>query len=206
MRVQSINRDNIREHASSNPPPQAAVEQISAAVPRLLAMTNLPGKGQKIVYLDYDGVLHHTDVYWSKDIGFYLRAPDRYKLFQHVSLLEELLAPYPSISIVLSTSWVLSPHSGFEDARVRLTPALQERVIDCTHWDEHANPFAVIPRGLQVTRDVKQRQPSKWLAIDDDEDGWDVSRSNLVLSHQYNGIADKDVLVELKRQLAKLAA
>jgi hypothetical protein len=87
-----------------------------------------------------------------------------------------------------------------------LTPALQARVIDYTRWDQHSNPFAVIPRGLQVTRDAKQRQPRKWLAIDDDDEGWDAARANLVLSHQYEGIGDKEVFAELKRRLAELAA
>ena len=169
-------------------------------------MTNLPGKGQKILYLDFDGVLHHTNVFWGADKGFFLRAPERYVLFQHVGLLEELLAPYPHIRIVLSTSWVRGPNGSYEVARGRLTPALQERVLDRTHWDEDANPFAVIPRGLQVTRDVKQREPLKWLAIDDDEDGWGTSRPHLVLAHQYEGISENGVLAKLRQQLAKLAA
>lgn len=164
------------------------------------------GRDGLVLYLDFDGVLHHSDVYWGAERGFHLRAPERYRLFQHVGLLEELLAPHPIINIVLSTSWVQGPQGSFEDALGQLTPLLQTRVIDCTHWDQDSNPFAVIPRGVQVSRDVERRQPRKWLAIDDDGEGWGAARANLVLSHQYEGIGDKKVFAELKQRLTEMAA
>ena len=63
------------------------------------------GPGGDILYLDFDGTLHHHDVWYNERIGMYPRAPDGFTLFQHMSLLDELMAPYPHVQIVLSTSW-----------------------------------------------------------------------------------------------------
>ncbi len=43
-------------------------------------MRKLIGHGELLLYLDYDGVLHHEDVWWHARIGPYMRAPDEYKL------------------------------------------------------------------------------------------------------------------------------
>ena len=59
-----------------------------------------------LLYLDFDGVLHHDEVYFHPRRGVYLNAPPEHRLFQHVGLLESALAPYPTLQIVLSTSWV----------------------------------------------------------------------------------------------------
>ena len=42
------------------------------------------GAGQRILYLDFDGVLHHENVMWSHKQGPHLKAPPQYRLFQHV--------------------------------------------------------------------------------------------------------------------------
>ena len=68
----------------------------------------LKGAGQPVLVLDYDGPLHNEAVYWDPTISRpVMRAPERYWLFQHTPLLEQLMAPHPGIAIVLSTSWVL---------------------------------------------------------------------------------------------------
>lgn len=63
------------------------------------------GQDEYVLYLDFDGVLHHEDCWWHPRKGPYLHQTG-YQLFQHVGLLEETLAPYPQVKIVLSTSWV----------------------------------------------------------------------------------------------------
>lgn len=52
---------------------------------------------ETLLYLDYDGLLHHENVRIGR--GGELDAPPGYCLFQHVDLLEELLAPYPQVQI-----------------------------------------------------------------------------------------------------------
>ncbi|SIT39477.1 conserved hypothetical protein [Paraburkholderia piptadeniae] len=54
-------------------------------------------------------------------------------LFEHCALLEETLAPYPEVSIVLSTSWVRRYRGSIRRVSRRLTPALRARVIGSTY-------------------------------------------------------------------------
>jgi hypothetical protein len=164
------------------------------------------GLGMSILYLDFDGVLHHENVLWHPRRGAYLHAPERYVLFQHVSLLEEVLAPYPDLKIVLSTSWVRT--YGFSRTAKRLPLALRERTIGATFHSElrHVEQaFADMPRGLQILRDVQRRQPRDWLAVDDDLIGWPENYLHKVVgSDPYEGIRAPAVLDELERKLAAM--
>ena len=67
----------------------------------------MTGNALNVLYLDFDGVLHHGEVYWSPRKGPYIDPTVKQKLFAYAGLLEELLLPYPNLAIVLSTSWVL---------------------------------------------------------------------------------------------------
>ena len=100
-------------------------------------MKTAQGRGELLLYLDYDGVLHHEDVRWHPRRGVYLNAPPEFRLFQHAELLETLLAPHPDVSIVLSTSWVRV--LGYSRSVKRLPPGLRERVIGATY---HSNMHA----------------------------------------------------------------
>lgn len=161
------------------------------------------GRNEPILYLDFDGVLHHSNVFWSSDAGFHLRAPDRYRLFQHGELLETLLRPYPDIRIVLSTSWARGPHGSFESAVSMLSPELQRRVLGQTVYQE-ITASKQLSRGEQVLADVKLRLPKGWLAVDDVDDGFDSHRGQLVQSHQYEGLAGEGVAEELSEKLKAL--
>ncbi len=164
----------------------------------------MKGSGQMVVYLDYDGVLHHENVLWHPRIGPYLSAPEGYVLFQHAELLEELLAPYQAIKIVLSTSWVR--RYGCRKTAKSLPPSLRERVVGATfHSKMDKEPFAAAPRGMQVWSDVLRRKPRDWLAVDDDYLHWPAwCRERLVRTHEHEGISDPAVLAELKQKLAEM--
>jgi HAD domain in Swiss Army Knife RNA repair proteins len=69
-------------------------------------MTPLRGSGGRLLYLDFDGVLHPEDVVWRRDHGIYIRSPPGHVLFENAPLLERLLLPVIDVQIVLSTSWV----------------------------------------------------------------------------------------------------
>ncbi|WP_295760602.1 HAD domain-containing protein [Undibacterium sp.] len=73
---------------------------------------------EKIIYLDYDGVMHDDAVYWHSTRGIYLDTPGRI-LFEWMPTLKGLLAPYTDVSIVLSTSWVRAKN--FEFAKNKLS-------------------------------------------------------------------------------------
>jgi hypothetical protein len=167
-------------------------------------MPHLEGCGQPVLYLDFDGVLSHENVLWHPEHGAFLDAPERYSLFQHARLLEEMLQPYPTIKIVLSTSWVL--RYGCAGAALRLPEGLRSRVIGATYDGEAIADFVHVPRGEQVTADVLRRKPSRWLALDDDAQGWPAwALPNFVRTHPYEGIRPKRVQAQIRRRLAALA-
>lgn len=163
------------------------------------------GRGAPIVYLDYDGTVMHEAVYWDTKRGPYLRAPERYSLFQHAALLDKMLQPYPHVNVVLSTSWVL--RYGCAGAAKRLPPGLRARVVGATyHSRVPLQAFQLIPRGEQVTHDVLRRRPGAWLALDDDPNGWpEWSLPHFLLTDPYEGISPPEIQQELERRLALLA-
>lgn len=166
------------------------------------------GQGELVLYLDFDGVLHNENVLWHPRRGAYLQAPERYVLFQHSSLLEEVLAPYPQVGIVLSTSWVR--RYGFSRTAKRLPQALRERTVGATFHSELRHledAFANMPRGLQILRDVQRRRPKDWLAVDDDLIDWPEQHlKKAVQTDPYEGISAPAVLDELKMKLAEMCA
>lgn len=125
------------------------------------------GAGLCVLYLDFDGVLHHENCFYRPRRGPYLIAPPGHTLFQHLKLLESLLEPYPDVRIVLSTSWVRQ--YGFRRTAKFLGPSLQARAIGATfHTAMGDAAFGALDRGLQIVQDVASRKPLDWLAIDDD--------------------------------------
>lgn len=166
-----------------------------------------------VLYLDYDGVLHPEDVYWKKKKGIFLRDNPGHTLFENCQLLETLLAPYPSVKIVLCTSWVRALKS-YTRARKRLTPGLQARCVGATfHSDmryhmglgySYGDFFSQLSRYVQIKEDLDRRRPERYLALDDDTDGWPAAQTNwLVAPYTPNGIAEPDVLKELKSKLER---
>ena len=161
----------------------------------------MKGKGELILYLDFDGVLHHQNCLWHPKIGPYLSAPEGYVLFQNAELLEKLLAPYPQVQIVLSTSWVLK--YSYSEAAKNLRSGLRSRVIGATfNSNMRKHEFSALPRGLQVWSDVVKRKPRDWLAIDDANEGWlEHSLRNYVRTHKKDGISHPAVLAEFQEKL-----
>ena len=126
----------------------------------------------QVIYLDFDGVLHPDDVWRRRGTGVYLggRYPG-HALFENTPSLIDALAGYPSVRIVLSTSWVRVLR--YSHVCKRLPDALRERVVGATfHTAMHRDWFESLKRGEQVLRDVSRRRPEAWVALDDDEEGW----------------------------------
>jgi len=164
------------------------------------------GQGGRLLYLDFDGVLHHENCFWHPRRGAYLVAPSGYTLFQHAPLLEKLLEPYPDIKIVLSTSWLR--RYGYSATAKRLPQNLRARVIGATfHSRMDEGYFADLPRGQQVFDDVLRRKPSAWLALDDNAEGWpDECLENFVRTHEEDGIGDPDTNARLVERLRWLGS
>ena len=146
-----------------------------------------------MLYLDYDGVLHHEDVWRHPRKGLYFGAEGAgHTLFENVGLLAQLLDPYPDVFIVLSTTWVSSLR--FSHAASKLPSNLRKRVIGATfHTRMNRYAFASLSRAQQVLDDVQRRQPSAWVAVDD-APGWPLdSLPHFIPSDPAAGIADPKV-------------
>ncbi len=162
------------------------------------------GSYQPVLYLDYDGTLHHDNCLWHPRRGAYLHAPAGHVLFQHAFLLAELLAPHPHIVIVLSTSWVRQ--YGCYDAAKRLPHSLRSRVIGATFHSQMPSGFWDKPRWLQIWEDVLRRSPGSWLAIDNDVADWPSElERHLVVADDALGISPPGIQENLRRRLALLS-
>lgn len=174
---------------------------------------DLMGIATVLLFLDYDGVLHPDAAYLVRGRPE-LRAEG--ELFMWAPILEEILAPYPQVQLVLSTSWVRV--LGFSRARDFLPEGLSGRVIGGT-WHSamgrHAegahkvesNWFASASRHDQIARYLaRARFPvADWVAVDDDGAGWDVAMlDHLILTDGGLGLSDSQVQSELKRRLRRL--
>lgn len=162
------------------------------------------GNDQCVLYLDYDGVLHHENVLWHPRRGAYA-GPPGFELFEHAHLLASLLAPYPDMRIVLSTSWVR--RYGCYGSAKRLPPSLRERVLGATfHSRMNEDAFLYMPRGQQVFEDVLRRKPRAWFALDDSDEGWpDEQRQNVVTTDAHLGIGAPGAVEAVRSQLERLA-
>lgn len=154
-----------------------------------------------LLYLDYDGVLHHEDVVYSPKTGPRMRAPGQ-EMFAHAPLLAEILTPYPALRIVLSTSWSILFTT--EKAAGFLPAELRERVIGRTLPATHSKRgFRAMNRGQQILKDVARRGATAWIAIDDDAKAFPPeARNHLVSTHPSTGLGDPLAVQCLKQKLS----
>ncbi len=156
----------------------------------------------RVLFLDFDGVLHPADV-WLEPDGR-MRLGDQsagHVLFEHAPLLADILAPHEDVKIVLSTSWVSG--LGFEQALARLPTALSKKVIGAT-FDAaiHGKGFGDIARGYQVQGDAQKRRVTNWAALDDDARDWPEDEvERLIQTDPLLGLASPDVLKRLRAWL-----
>lgn len=159
---------------------------------------------EKVLYLDFDGVLHDDEVYFQRGRGIYIKTPGR-TLFEWMPILEALLAPHPDVAIVLSTSWVRV--LSFNRAKMYLSAPLQQRVIGATfhsRWMRNTE-FAMLPRGVQVAQDVRQRNPGTWFAVDDEEADWPAwCRDKLIVTKPNLGLSDVAVQDAMRTTLLSM--
>lgn len=165
------------------------------------AAVGCSGGASVILFLDYDGVLHGEAVWLDANNKPYLDERYDHQLFAWAPLLEQALAPYPDLEIILSTTWVF--RLGFDVAKSYLPAAIRDRVVDhtCTHpWR-----FSRATRYEQIRGYVARNHLERWLAIDDDESirlfGAD---ENIVVTPSNRGLSAPGILDELKQKLAWL--
>ena len=133
------------------------------------------GRGELVLYLDFNEVLHHVNCLYHPRKGPYLCAPAGHTLVQYVSLLQELLFAYPDVRIVLSASWVR--RYGFIRTARLPGPSLCARAVGATfHSRMDDQAFSALAHGVQVSGDVYRRGPRDWIALDDVAQDWSDGR------------------------------
>ena len=62
--------------------------------------------------------------------------------------------------------------------------------------------FDAMTRGAQVLADATRRSVTRWVVLDDDDEGWiGAASKHLVLTRGRNGIADQETVAELSEKL-----
>lgn len=151
----------------------------------------------KILFLDFDGVLHPEPVYRHPKGGMYFGVECAgHKLFENAEILVNALASYPDVSIVLTTSWVRV--LGFARAKAHLPESLRRRVVGATfHSTMNKFEFDAMSRGAQALADATRRRATAWVALDDD-DGWlSAAESHVVKTDRVLGISASQVQHEM---------
>jgi hypothetical protein len=165
--------------------------------------------GGRVLYLDIDGVLNPSNVYFQRGKMPVLLDSPGHALFEHAGLLDTALRPYPSLRIVLSTSWARRYKGSLPKIGRYLTPGLRARIVGST-WHSRMlinDAYYRCPRGMQIWMDVVRRRPVDWLALDDDYVGWPTwCLDKLVKTDDVRGISAPGVLSELRMKLAAMYA
>ncbi|MGT2469317.1 HAD domain-containing protein [Paraburkholderia terrae] len=162
--------------------------------------SNTLGPSAVVLYCDFDHTLHATDAYRTRS-GLVPGSP-QIQFFEFAPILEHMLAAYPPVLIVLSTSWV--QELGFTETRNRIPlSSLRARVVGATYDpdDETASMWSAMSRGSQVLHHVRRYGLKRWLAIDDDRKGFDGYESHLIHCQHGIGLGGKDVQQLFARRL-----
>jgi hypothetical protein len=156
------------------------------------------------LFVDYDGTLHrgHAVLDENGEVSLDSGQP----LFEYAPMLAEMLEPYPSVQIVLTTSWLDT--LPFEQVISYLPSELARRVVDTT---QRIKPrFGYLKDGSARTYVIRSyvvgKRLKNWLAIDDSlygafhlgTDMLDLSPHFVLLDSQ-RGIAD----AEAQRRICK---
>ena len=163
----------------------------------------------KILFLDFDGVLHPEGVYRQPISGrIFLEkkyADEGHKLFEHANLLVELIEKSNvDVQIVLSTSWV-SVLRSFKKVKQKLPAKLQEKVTSATWHSAMDNQiFGRLTRYQQIMRFVERNNvsDSDWVAIDDNNYKWNEKhQNNLLHTNEVLGLGKSETQQELVLKL-----
>lgn len=155
----------------------------------------------QVLYLDFDGVLHPSEVYLRHGVPTLICDDPYASLFCWAPMLESILADFPSVKIRLSTSWVKV--KSFDYARQRLPESLQARVTGGTfHKRMGIHEFEFMTRFQQIKADASRQGLARWIAIDDDAYGWpEKERDRLILTDGDYGLLQAKAQLELREKL-----
>lgn len=167
-------------------------------------LDGMSNTGSATVFLDFDGVLHPSDVYLVRGTPVLRR--DGLNLFEWAPLLEQTLLPFlPRLNIVLSTTWV--GHFGREQAASHLPVAIRERVVGATYPKNCAQIEWIKQSRFQqiVASVIALGCGDRWVAVDDDTSEWDPTlMHHLVEVDGDLGLAQSGKADELIKKIEKV--
>lgn len=159
-----------------------------------------------IIFLDFDGVLHHEKVtikrlgqtarmflkphearYLTKD-GNLVCGKD---LFEHAERLANVLQPYPDIKIVISSTW--RGHFSIETIKSFLPASLASRVVGITPIHYRSGDDGMRLHEIQIYLKENELTGEQWIAIDDNRRlfyDYIGAHSNLFLIEDQKGFND----------------
>ncbi|WP_244283855.1 HAD domain-containing protein [Paraburkholderia caballeronis] len=163
----------------------------------------IPERTTPTLFVDYDGTLHAGHAYIDDEAQLTLDSGR--PLFEFAPILTEILQPYPTVEIVLTTSWLQRLPT--ERVIAYLPPDLARRVVDTTR--DMKPRFSYLQSGSGRTDVIASYAQGKglrnWMALDDSVfDAHIFGReliSNFVLLDSALGISDEKALERLRRWL-----
>jgi hypothetical protein len=161
------------------------------------------------LFLDFDGTLHVGRA--SMDESGRISLNTGRPLFEFAPLLIELLDPYPSVQLVLTTSWLMTLSQ--EDIVSLMPPELARRVVDTTRHIKSRLGYILngTDRTYVISRYAYSKQLKHWLAVDDAVFGSEQFGSrrgelvdHFVLLHPARGFNDSDALRRVREWLVEV--
>ena len=158
----------------------------------------------RVLFLDFDGVLHVPAVYRAATGRHVNRRADQ--LFEHASFVASVLDRAPAVRVVLSTSWV--PAMGLARTLACMPEELASRVIGATFVDGmDEEVFVERPRHAQIIEFVRARSIADWVAVDEDVEGWPPEHAErLVGCRPDTALASGAARALFERRVAQLQA
>ncbi|WP_170291464.1 HAD domain-containing protein [Dechloromonas hortensis] len=146
----------------------------------------------KVLYLDFDGVLHPDGTEAIDDRGRLIANP---ALFSWLPVLVELLKPFPEVRIIVSSDW----RRLFDDAAlIRLLGPLGNRFAGVV---ERIAP----PRAQEILHDAQTRGLSDWIALDDHRSVHQAARMDprFIACEPVLGVTSDQVQLAVRMWLAR---
>ncbi|NRR32201.1 hypothetical protein HSX11_18660 [Oxalobacteraceae bacterium] len=140
-------------------------------------------RGDTILFLDFDGVLHPDPCRYQSDT------------LCHLPRLEKILRDFPDVEVVISSAW--RQDQTIDDLRTYFSADIAQRIIDVTpDWHEVQHLFKRIgpyERQVEIEGWIEQSgwPQMRWIAIDDRPYWFQPGLENLVCCETKVGLTDE---------------
>ena len=168
--------------------PDADAKPMTATAPNTPPKNDVP-----VLLTDFDGVFHALA---EPVLDESFRLIDNPRLFLWVPILCEILAPFPDVKIIVSSDWRRIVD---DENLVRLLGPVGNRFVGV--MESYGGS-----RADEIKTEVRRRNLTRWLAIDDHPTVQVASRKNwrFIPCHPESGLSCERVQQELEQKLSRL--